>query len=155
MNKVTEKLIINAPLSEVWVAWDDYGNIACFNPNLKGSHLINASQKTGLGATRQCDLIDGKNYIRERIVEYSPERRMAVDIYAGTLPFKKARVDIELSAVGQNRTEVSFTMAFQPKMGILGLLMVPLMKPQLRKSIGKLLNANRAFIEDGELANAA
>lgn len=153
MHSVREKVVVNAPLRTVWKTWDDYGNIAQFNPNLKGSHLIDGSQETGLGATRQCDLADGKNYIQERIIEYVPEKKMAVDIYAGTLPFKAARVDIELRELANNKTEVSFTMSFRPKLGLLGRCLVPLMKPQLRKSIGKLLNANQEFNEHGAVSN--
>ena len=60
MPEVKVKQTIGASLVEVWNSWDDFGNIARFNPNLKRSFLLNDSKTTGLGAERQCDFIDGK-----------------------------------------------------------------------------------------------
>jgi uncharacterized protein YndB with AHSA1/START domain len=149
MPHVTVTRTIDAPVSEVWATWDDYANIDKFNPNLNRSFLIGENGATGLGATRQCDLEDGKNFIQERIVEYVPEQKVAVDIYNGTLPLKSAKGVVEMKAVGPNRTELKFTMHFVPKMGFLGLLMVPMMKPQFKKLLGKLVDGNRAYIESG------
>ncbi len=149
MPHVTLTRTINAPVAEVWKTWDDFANIDKFNPNLKRSFLVEENGQTGLGATRQCDLEDGKNYIQERIVEYTPERKMAVDIYNGTMPLKSARAEIEMRATGPNRTELQFTMHFVPKFGLLGRLMVPMMKPRFRKLLGRLVDGNRAYVEDG------
>ena len=156
MAQVTLTRKINAPIADVWATWDDYGHIDRFNPNLSKSFLINGSQETGEGAERQCDLADGKNFIQERVVDYVPERRMALDIYNGTLPLKRAKAIIELRPLSVNETELRFTMEFTPKMGLLGRLMVPLMKPQFRKLLGKLVDGNKAYAERGEeVARAA
>ena len=153
MSKITEKTIIDAPVGEVWKAWDDYANIARFNPALKGSHLVDDNGETGIGATRQCDFADGKNHIRERIVEYVPEQRMVVSIYEGTVPLKTARAEIDMKPAGSNKTEVTFTLSFVPKMGLLGRLMAPIMKLQFRKAAAGILEGNRAYIERGVMAN--
>ncbi|MGH1416162.1 MAG: SRPBCC family protein [Pelagimonas sp.] len=155
MPHVTVTRVIKAPLADVWASWDDYANIYRFNPNLTKSYLIGENGETGLGATRQCDMVDGKNYIRERIVEHRPQQRLVVDIYDGSLPLKQAQAEVSLRAVSQTETEISFTMRFTPKMGLLGRLMVPLMKPQFRKSIVSLMDGNQAYVERGELVNAA
>ncbi|MEM7643951.1 MAG: SRPBCC family protein [Pseudomonadota bacterium] len=146
MAHVTVDCIVNAPRLDVWSSWDDFGSIAAFNPNLSGSHLLD-TQTTGLGATRQCDLSDGKNHIRERIVDYVPGERMAVDIYDGTMPLKSAKAIITLTPEGQNRTLVRMRMEFVPKFGPLGALMVPMMKPQFRKMLQALLDGNAAHVE--------
>ncbi len=145
---------IDAPVAQVWASWDRFGAIDMFNPNLRKSFLINGSQETGLGAERQCDLADGKNFIQERIVEYIPERRMTVDIYNGTMPLKQAVAKIELTPLSPTRTRVEFTMSFTPKMGLLGRIMVPMMKPQFARLLGKLMDGNKAFVERGETAAA-
>ncbi|MEM8849995.1 MAG: SRPBCC family protein [Pseudomonadota bacterium] len=146
MAHVTVDRIVKAPPLDVWQSWDDFGNIAAFNPNLSGSHLLD-TQTTGLGATRQCDLSDGKNHIRERIVEYVPGERMVVDIYDGTMPLKAAKAVITLTPQGKHRTRVQMRMEFVPKFGALGVLMVPLMKPQFRKMLRALLDGNAAHVE--------
>lgn len=155
MSQVSIKQMIEAPVSDVWKSWDDFANIANFNPNLNRSFLINDNGETGLGATRQCDLSDGKSYIQERIVEYIPERKIAVDVFNGTLPLKSAKAEIEMRAMQPNQTELTFTMHFVPKMGLIGRLMLPLLRPQLVKMLGLLVEGNRAYVEDGVIQNAA
>lgn len=146
MAKVTVNRIVNAPVEAVWAAWDDFGNIAAFNPNLSASRLL-ANQTTGKGATRQCDLKDGVNHIRERIVDYVPQSRMVVDIYDGTMPLKAAVATITLAPQSDARTKVEMTMEFTPKFGLLGALMVPMMKPQFSKMLQALLAGNADFVE--------
>ncbi len=150
MAKVSITRTVDAPLDKLWASWDDFGAIYRFNPNLNGSFILDGSARTGLGAERQCDLSDGKNYIQERIVEYTPHRRLVVDIYNGTLPLKSATAGFDLKSLGPDRSEVTMTMEFTPKFGLLGKLMVPMMKPQFRRLLGKLLDGNKAFVERGE-----
>ena len=149
MPEVTLIRTVNAPVARVWDSWNDFAHIDKFNPNLRRSFLIGGNGDTGLGATRQCDLADGKNYIQERIIEYVPERRMVLDIYDGTMPLKRAKATIEMRPLSADRTQLNFTMDFTPKMGLLGRLMVPLMKPQFRKLLGKLVDGNKAYVENG------
>ena len=148
MPEVIVSQIINAPASEVWKSWDDFANVYKFNPNLKGSHLMTGSRATGLGAKRQCDMIDGKNYIREEILEYVPEKRIVVDIYDGTMPIKSAKASIDLTKLG-NRTKVTMTMSFVPGMGVLGAIMAPLMKRQFTPRLERFLKANANYVEQG------
>lgn len=145
---------INAPVDQVWAAWDDYADIQKFNPNLKRSFLLKGSQPTGLGALRQCDFIDGKNHIKEKVIEYVPNKRMVVDIYDGTVPFKSAQAVIEMTPLDADRTELTFTFRFTPKMGIIGKLMIPMIKSQFGPALGKLVDANKAYIERGETVTA-
>lgn len=147
MPKVKVQKIVNAPVAEVWASWDSFGDIADFNPSLRASRLINGSAPSGKGATRQCDLKDGKNHIRERIVEYDPGRRMVIDIYEGTMPLKRTLATVEVRAMGPARTEVSMTMDFAPKFGLLGLAMVPVMKPTFRRMLRGLLDGNAVHVE--------
>lgn len=149
MATVTARQTVNAPLDDVWASWDDFGGIHRFNPNLSGSFLLQGSDRTGLGATRQCDLIDGKNYIQERVVDYVPNKRLAIEVIDGSVPIRSARAEITLTSVGKNQTAVEMSMRFEPKMGLLGRLMVPMMKPQFRKMVKSLLEGNAAFVEQG------
>ena len=55
-----------------------------------------------------------------------------------------------------NQTELTFTMQFTPKMGLLGRMMVPLMKAQFSKALGRLVDGNKAYVERGTtVAHAA
>lgn len=155
MAKVTVTRTVKAPLEQVWASWDDFGNIYRFNPNLKGSHLLQGSQPTGAGARRQCDLADGKNYIRERIIGYRDQEEMVIDIYEGTMPLKSAVATLSFQPAGTGQTAVKMEMDFSPKFGPLGAVMVPLMKPKFRQMLQALLDANAAYVEQGKTVGMA
>jgi hypothetical protein len=145
--KVSVKQNVNAMISDVWRSWDQFGAIDAFNPNLTRSFLLNGRAPTGLGAKRQCDFKDGKNYIREEIIAYRPDEMMKVDIYDGTVPLKSATAQINLTSISASQTTVTFTMMFTPKFGLFGKLLIPLMKPQFAKDITRLLKKNAEFVE--------
>ncbi len=156
MPNVTLTRMIDAPVAEVWTAWDDFAHIDKFNPNLSKSFLLEKSQTTGLGAERQCTMRDGKNFIQERIVEYQENERLKIEIFNGTFPLKDNFATIGMRQVAPRKTELTFSMDFVPKYGPLGRMMVPLMKPQFKKMLGKMMDANKAYIEHGEVvAHAA
>ncbi|MEM8776759.1 MAG: SRPBCC family protein [Pseudomonadota bacterium] len=146
MAEVIVQSTVNAPPELVWKSWDDFGNIAKFNPNLASSYLL-GNQPTGKGATRQCNLIDGKNHIRERIVEYVENERMVLEIYDGTMPLKKAIAVIVFEPKSEVQTLVQMQMTFTPKFGPFGAAMIPMMKPKFRKMLQALLDANAEFVE--------
>ncbi len=114
------------------------------------------SEQTGVGALRQCDLADGKNYIRERIIGYEPQRKLVIDIYEGSLPLKSAVAMFTFRAINLQKTEQTMQMEFQPKFGLLGKLMIPMMKPQFRRMLQALLDANAEYVVHGRtVAQAA
>ncbi len=71
------------------------------------------------------------------------------------MPLKKAVATIAFRALAPNRTEVAMTMDFVPKMGLLGLLLVPMMKSSFRKMLTRLLSSNADYLEKGLVLNAA
>lgn len=155
MASVTVHQTVDAPIENVWASWDDFGEIYKFNPNLKHSRLIENSQSSGKGAKRQCDMRDGKNWIREELVEYVPHQSMTIDIYEGTMPLKQAIATLRFKPLSSHQTQVSMTMEFEPKMCLHGKLMLPMMKPKFAGMLRGLLEGNRAFVTEGKAANPA
>lgn len=155
MAKVTVSRTVNAPVEKVWASWDNFGEIYKFNPNLQHSHLIQGSQATGKGAKRQCDINDGKNWIREEVLEYVPNQTMKINIYEGTMPLKREIATLNFKPISNHQTEVTMIMEFEPKMGILGKLMVPMMKSKFKGMLNALLAGNEAFVTQGKMVNAA
>ena len=155
MAKVTVYKRINAAVEKVYASWnDDYSNIYKYNPNLKHSYLLKDSpRESGLGALRQCDMKDGKNWIKEKVIKTERNKKLVLDIYEGTLPFKTAFATIDFEQVNPHQTDVTFTMDFKPKMGIFGLLLVPLMKKMFKPSLQSLLDGSAQFIESGKQVN--
>ena len=46
MAHVEVKKIVEAPLADLWVSWDDFANIHKFHPGLTDSYLLEGSGKT-------------------------------------------------------------------------------------------------------------
>ncbi len=154
MASVTVRRRVDAPLEKVWESWADFGNIYKFNPNLKHSRLLDGSPQSGKGAKRHCDMRDGKNWIREEVIDYELNKVMTVDIYEGTMPVKKATGTLRFKQISTHQTEIAMTLEFEPRMGILGKFMVPMMKKKFTPMLQGLLKANDEFVTRGQLANA-
>ena len=151
--RIVVNQIVAAPIDDVWATWDDFGVVARFAPNLKNSFLVDGSARSGLGAKRQCDMADGKNYLKEEIVEYVPKERLVIDVYDGSMPVESGRGAFDLEPVDSNKTKVTMTMDFEPKFGIAGKFMMGVMKPKFRSQLQSMLKGNAEYIEQGTIAN--
>ncbi len=156
MAKLTLAKRVDAPIEEVWASWNDFGDIYKFNPSLKHSRLLSdKNQPTGVGSERHCDLADNKNWIRERIVDHQPLRSITIDAYESSMPLKTMLAKFDFEKISAQRTRVRMTVEFQPKFGVIGSLMVPIMKRQFRGLLQALLDCNAAHVERGEVVPAA
>lgn len=150
MSKVIVSKRVNASVEDVWKSWDDFGNIYKYNPALKASRLLSRSDApTRVGTQRQCDMADGKNWVREEVIEYKPGKSMKIDVYDGSLPLKSMTASIEIEEISKQRSRVRFTADFVPKFGIIGRLMAPLMKRQFEPLLQSLLDGNAEYVERG------
>ncbi|NOZ32422.1 MAG: SRPBCC family protein, partial [Alphaproteobacteria bacterium] len=125
--------------------WDliaDFKNIAVFNPNLSRSYLLEGSSETGVGTTRQCDLKDGKNFIRERVLEWNEGSDYTVEIYEGSMPVDKAIIKIGITPLplAGGGTQVFMDFAYAPRMGPLGkVLDVVMMRAMFKKMLQRVI----------------
>ncbi len=150
------------PSDALWASWADFGNVYTWHPFVEKSRLVEGTDgKVRVGTRRQCDLVDGKNWVREEIVAMDEGRQLKIDMYDGTMPIKAALATITIAALSKNRTRVDVRMDFQPKFGILGRLMAPLMKRQFTNMFTELLAANGRYVNKlaqgttaGNFANA-
>lgn len=150
MVTITVEKTVNAPVTAVWDSWNDYANIDSFHPGVQKSYLLGGSADTGLGALRQCDFTDGKTFLKEEIVGYEKNKRMEINIIGTNAPIKDAHATFEFQALNSKQSKVTMTMMFTPKFGLLGRMMVPLMKMQFRKGLTGLLEGNAKHVEQRE-----
>ncbi len=156
MHTISVRKIINAPVDQVWESWDDYGNIFEFNPQIRSSHVLSSSKnKTGKGARRECNFVDGKNWVREEIVDYVSGQKMTINVYDGSMPLKSMVATIECRDIANSKTEVCMTATFEPKMGFVGQLIAPLMKRQFKSMLAEVLQGNADYLEKPALVARA
>lgn len=113
---------INAPKDKVWELLADFQNIDFFNDAINKSYLIENSENGGLGATRHCDLSDGKNYLKERVLKWDEGEGMTIDIYATSMPIKSNIVRFEVESFG-DISKARMIFDYEMKFGLLGKLM--------------------------------
>ncbi len=149
MAEVVVTQVVNAPLADLWHSWDNYDEIYRFNPVINQSPLLPGSAQTGIGAERICKHVDGKTYLKERIIGYQPQELIVVDIFDANIPLKKAIVTLDFKAMKDGCSRVTMRIGFTPKFGPLGWFMTPLIKSQFKKGLAELLSANATFVEKG------
>ena len=69
-------------------------------------------------------MADGKNFLKEEIVEYIPHERLVIDIYDGSMPVESGTAAFDLKALNSGHTKVTMTMDFVPKFGVAGKVMM-------------------------------
>lgn len=146
MATLSREHIVNAGIEDTWATWDDFPNIANFHPDVTKSFTISGTAPTGIGAERKCEF-GQKDYILERIVGYTPQKQIVIDLYELSFPIRDAVATFDFVAVDANRTRVTMTMQFTPKMGLLGKMMLPVMKRQFGAALAKLLENNARYVE--------
>jgi len=147
----------NASAKNCWKLLQDYKNIDFFNPFVKNSFLLDESQETGVGALRQCDFTDGKNFIKERIIDWQVGKSFTVDIYESTMPVDKlhSSLGITPSPFG---TQFYMHVEYTPKWGILGAILNQIaMKGQFKKMANGVPKGleEKAAIADASAAETA
>ncbi len=149
--KITHR--VSAPTDEVWESWNDFGGNYKFNPNLSYSHLLDGSTETGLGATRKCNMKDGRNWVSEEVINYVSGKSMTIKVTGGTMPLKEMVGTISVHKINNSLTEVALNMTFIPKDGFMGILMMPMMKIMFKRMLKKVFVANEKYVLYGTTVN--
>ena len=137
---------VNAPVTAVWQALADIGNIYQWNPGVKASHTT-TEQAAGVGACRYCDL-GGKNFLDEEVVTWEPEKALTMRVTGTNMPFKTADIRFTLQPNG-NSTRVTVSPIYTLKYGLVGKLMDRFfVKNTYEKGMQSLLRGLKQFVED-------
>jgi len=105
--------------SEVFAALNDFAGVHRFHPLLESSPLVDGTPASGPGSERVCQLYDG-NTLHERIVEAELNKSLTVEIVDTSMPMAKGGGRFDLAPTAAGGTEVTMTMDFELKMGLLG-----------------------------------
>lgn len=141
MSNIEVTRTIDQPAARVWELLADFQSIAAWNPNLSASYLLDGSQAQGVGASRQCDLADGKNWIRERITDWKEGESYSIDIFEGTMPLASASATLGVRPLGPDRSEAFMRFDYVPKMGVVGrVLDVVVMRKTMTRNINNVLD---------------
>jgi uncharacterized protein YndB with AHSA1/START domain len=117
MGKFKVSIVIQVPITAVWSRLADIGAISEWNPGVKNSFKTN--DRSGLGATRHCDL-RGSNALEEEVVRFEPNSAITFRITETNTPFQTADIHFTLESCGNDATEVTVSPIYKLKYGLFG-----------------------------------
>ncbi|WP_420645125.1 SRPBCC family protein [Candidatus Leptofilum sp.] len=145
MGSFATEITIDAPVTAVWQALGNIGEIYQWNPGVRASHTTSA-QTEGMGATRFCDL-GGKNYLDEEVVLWQPNEKLTMRITGTNLPFAEGDIRFTLRPEGE-QTVVTVSPLYKLKFGLLGQLLDRLyVRNNYRQGMDALLAGLKQFVE--------
>lgn len=145
MNILNNEILIEAPIDKIWEILSTVDRLDNYDPTVKKSTATTAI-KSGLGASRKVDMLDGKNWFEESCTTYEPNKALAYTLTACSFPVHKLHHDYSFEQVG-NKIKVSQKMNIQMKYGVLGKLMFVLLKPKWNSGIKEFLNGLKKVSE--------
>ncbi|MGI9176158.1 MAG: SRPBCC family protein [Rhodothermales bacterium] len=147
MASFTREIRIGAPVETVWAALADIDTIHRWNPGVSGSHLT-SEHTDGLGASRHCDL-GSRNYLREAVAAWEPQRRLTMRITETNLPFESADIRFALRADGIG-TAVTVSPEYRLKYGAVGRALDRLLiRRRYEAGMQALLEGLKRYVEGG------
>lgn len=125
MATINNEIIINASLDKVWNILTDLELLDKYDPTVKKSTLISAD-KTGIGAKRKVNMLDGKNWFDEKVTVFTPNEALTYQLTDCTFPMKDLKHSYSFEKIG-NQTKVKQVMEYTVKFGLFGQLLDSLM----------------------------
>jgi hypothetical protein len=147
MTVLEASIEIAAPRARVWELLGTLDALERYDPGVVRS-AITSHERTGVGATRQCDLKPG-GWFRERVTAWEPEASLGFELFECTLPVKRLRHDYVLASISGG-TRVHQRMEYRLKFGPLGLLMdAAIVRRRWRAGIQGFLRGLKQLAETG------
>jgi uncharacterized protein YndB with AHSA1/START domain len=138
---------IGAPPARVWELLGTLDALERYDPGIARSK-ITSTERTGVGATRQCDLKPG-GWFRERVTSWEPQRSLGFELFECTLPVKRLQHDYVLTPI-RGGTRVEQRMEYRLKFGPLGAVMdAVLVRRRWRAGIDSFMRGLKQLAERG------
>lgn len=144
MSTLQNEIIIDAPIEKIWEALAIADKLDSYDPTVKKS-TATSEIKSGLGASRKVDMLDGKNWFEEKCTIFEPNKALEYTLTACSFPVHNLKHDYSFEQLG-DKIKVTQKMNIQMKYGPLGILMFTMLKPKWnagnRKFLGGLKSAS-------------
>jgi ribosome-associated toxin RatA of RatAB toxin-antitoxin module len=150
MNTVIATRNVSADPKTVWALISDVTTVVDFHPAVKSVDLLSDSP-TGLGASRRCNFYDDTSVV-ETVTEVEEGRSVTLDLTEFSVPMKRFGASISVTPLAGSGTQVTFTLNYEMKFGVLGQLMnVAMVRGQMNKLMTRVLAGIDHHLTTGEL----
>lgn len=145
MTTLHNEIIIDAPIDRIWEKLTVVDQLDSYDPTVKKSSAT-SSKKSGLGASRKVEMLDGKNWFDETCTAYEPHKALSYNLTACTFPVHKLQHDYYFEKV-DGRVKVTQKMNISMKYGLLGKGMMILLKPKWNAGIKAFMGGLKKAVE--------
>ena len=146
MATINNEITINASLDKVWNILTDLELLDKYDPTVKKSTLI-STDKTGIGAKRKVNMLEGKNWFDEKISVFKPNEALTYQLTDCSFPIKGLQHSYSFEKLG-NQTKVKQVMEYTVKFGLLGKLLDAMMiRKQTENGIKKFFAGLKSYAE--------
>ena len=146
---IKNEIMIDAPLEKIWGALTQIEMLDQYDPTVKKSTALTNS-KTGVGARRKVEMLDGKNWFEETCTEAVPNMALTYELTACSFPVHKLKHSYSFKAEGRN-VKVSQIMEYNVKFGFLGKIMDALVvRRQSDAGIKKFFTGLKNYLEQSK-----
>jgi len=146
MATIKNEIIVNADIEKVWNILTDVELLDKYDPTVKKSTLI-STNKTGIGAKRKVDMLDGKNWFEEKVTVQKPNEALTFELTDCSFPIKNLKHSYSFEKAG-NQTKVKQVMEYTVKFGLLGKLLDSMMiRKQSDSGIKKFFVGLKSYAE--------
>ncbi len=149
VTQLEHQIMINAPREKVFETLADLEKVQHYNPGVQSAKYI-TDKVRGEGAARECDL--GKDgVIRERVIGFEEGQWIEMELYEHNWPIEKMQWTTRVQSMGPQATQVSQTMEYRMKFGLLGSLMnKAIMKNKLNGTLAQVFESMKTYVESGQ-----
>lgn len=146
MATIHNEITVNVSIDKLWNILTDLELLDKCDPTVKKSTLVSA-QKTGMGAKRKVDMLDGKNWFEEKVTVFKPNDALTYQLTDCTFPVKALKHSYSFEKNG-TQTKVKQVMEYTVKFGFLGRFLDSLMiRKQFNGGINKFLAGLKSYAE--------
>src|SRR5258706_1980695 len=146
MATLHNEITINAPVEKIWFNLTDLELLEKYDPTVRKSTIISTG-KSGPGAKRKVDMLDGKNWFEEKVTVFKANQALTYELTGCSFPVQSLRHSYSFENVG-NQTKVKQVMEYTVKFGLLGrLLDVLMIRKQSDNGIKKFFAGLKSYTE--------
>jgi uncharacterized protein YndB with AHSA1/START domain len=145
MATLNNKVLIDAPIEKIWEALTIVDLLDTYDPTVKTS-TATTSVKSGVGAKRKVDMLDGKNWFEETCTVSETNKALTYELNACSFPVHKLKHNYNFVKIG-NKIQVEQVMNYTMKFGFIGTIMGKMMKPKWNKGINQFLGGLKSYSE--------
>ena len=147
MTVLINEITITAPLEEIWQSLSNVDELDKYDPTVKLSEATTLV-KSGVNAARKVNMLDGKNWFEEKVIEWKPRELLTYQLTACSFPVNQLQHSYSFETIGK-QTKVKQVMEYDIKYRFFGKVLDQLMiRRETDNGIKKFMAGLKSYVEE-------